>query len=72
MSAGLEARPPRPSEPGPQPPAVAPTVVPEVWDPDRELRSDRRAERRLFYREILVLVVIAGLILLRVLYVHGS
>lgn len=46
--------------------------VPQQWDAGRELDVDRRAERRLLTRELLVLAVIAGLVLLRILFVHGS
>lgn len=43
-----------------------------AWDPDREVEIDRRVERRLLWREFVVLLLIAGLIVLRVLFVHGS
>jgi hypothetical protein len=44
----------------------------DPWDAELELRTDRRNERRLFVREGVILVIVAILIALRVLFVHGS
>jgi hypothetical protein len=49
-----------------------PAGLPEVWDAGRELQLDRRSERRLFVREVFVLIFVGVLIVLRVLLVHGS
>lgn len=49
-----------------------PAGLPEVWDAGRELQLDRRNERRLFVRELFVLIFVGALVALRVLLVHGS
>jgi hypothetical protein len=52
-------------------PAGPPPPVAE-WDAEAELEVDRGRERRLLVREVLILALVGGLVLLRVLLVHGS
>lgn len=43
-----------------------------AWDSDRERDVDRRSERRLLHRELLVIALIAGLVVLRMAFVGGG
>ena len=55
-----------------EPTAPARSDPPDLWDAAHELEIDRRVERRLLVRELCVLVVIASLVVLRILFVHGT
>jgi hypothetical protein len=43
---------------------------PQAWDAERELREDRRFERRLLVKEAIVVAVIVALIVLRLTVLH--
>ncbi len=53
-------------------PAPAAQAAVSTWDAEHERDVDLRCERRLLHRELLVIALIAGLVVLRLMLVAGG